>query len=516
MKKVLAIITVVALALALCVSSFAALDCVYVNVNTLQFKDSAVDAGYVGDSTINIDPGDKIYILGWAVKNGTNLDYVYWTVDGEAKSTDGTDSYLPRPDVAGVLQVSADYAQRSSIGANTAMMELLGADELANGKYSCTIVAKYQNEETEILKAFTLQVGPAAEKTYKLVPGTTTTPYFWLTNDGDYAAVEFTTLVDFNEISVPNTWATREDQNREATVVLSLYAFKYNAEYSMTLAPVATTTYTTVMDGYPACVLSLGDFVSAGTYIFEIKTVGEKMIGDTATGGYFVLDKPAADADEDYFKYSGTSAKQFAFAIIGKNTDGDVVTVNPEDTDVPTAPVYKNASFDSIYVDGALNFGQADGAASDKLDGVNRTVGNGDGSISEIRLRGWIGFEQEIELFGYKIGNAEPVFDASFTEATEPAVKAAGGDNALRFNVTVPVAGIEGEQKVVMVVKLKTGDVVEIDDTLVATGPATAPNTSFTFVGTPAQNPPTADASMVIFVIAAAAIALVVLKKKVF
>ncbi len=516
MKKLLAIITVVALALALCISSFANLDCVYVNVNTLQMNGSAVDAGVAGDATVNINPGDKIYILGWAVKDGTNLDCVYWTCNGEAKECDGTTSYQPRADVAGVLGVSADYAQRSSIGANDAMMELLGVDELANGKYTAQIIAKFQDESEQVQKAFTLQVGPAADQIYKLVPGTTSTPFYWLTNDGDFAAVEFTTTVAFNQVTVPNTWATRKDQNREATVVLSLYKFKYNAEYSITQEPVATTTYETVQDGYPACILDLPDFVDAGTYIFEVKTVGEKMIGDTSTGGYFVLDKPQADADTDYFKFFGTSEKQFAFAINAMVTEGDVVAVNPEDTDVPTEPVYKNASFDSLFIDGALNFGQGDGSASDKLDGQSRTVGNGDGSIQEIRLRGWIGFEQEIDSFGYQIGDAEPVFDASFTETTEQAVKNAGGENALRFNVTVPVAGVEGTQTIVMVVKLVDGSVVKIDDTLQATGVATTPNTSFTFVGVPTQNPPTADASMIIFVVAAAAIALVVLKKKVF
>jgi len=511
MKKLFAVLTVIVVTIALCVGSFAAasLDRIHIDNNVLDASDDVK-----GDNPIQINPGQKVYILGWAAKAGTNLDYVYWTCDGEAKECDGTDSYLPRTDVAGAIGLNPDYAQRSSIGANGAMMELLGADELANGKYAIKIMAKYQDSSEELIVEKNLQVGEAAEKNYVLIAGAGS-PHVWLTNDGESVGVKFTTTIPFSAISIPNTWASRQDANRSAHVVLNLYKFAFNIENSMSKAPVKTTEYDTIADGVPACALEFGEALAAGTYIFEIKTVGEQHTGDSSTGAYFVLDKAANDVDSDYFEYFGTP-KQFSLSIYGENVQGEVVATNPEDTDAPTAPVYKNASFDSIYVDGALNFGQPDGSASDKLDGVNRTVGNGDGSISEIRLRGWIGFEQEIEMFGYKIGNAEPVFDASFTEATEQPVKDAGGENALRFNVTVPVAGIEGEQKIVMVVKLATGDIVEIDDTLVATGPATAPNTSFTFVGTPAQNPPTADASMVIFVIAAAAIALVVLKKKVF
>ena len=42
-----------------------------------------------------------------------------------------------------------------------------------------------------------------------------------------------------------------------------------------------------------------------------------------------------------------------------------------------------------------------------------------------------------------------------------------------------------------MVVKLANGAVVKIDDTLQTTGPATPPNTSFTFVGVEDSQPAT-------------------------
>ncbi len=278
-------------------------------------------------------------------------------------------------------------------------------------------------------------------------------------------------------------------------------------------------------------------------YVGEIASFGYR-IGDTDTFGDFFH-----ETGSDVLGAGGANARRFTIRIpVGTIVDetridlivkfttdeviviqdfwvaieGDANDLHPEQGgeqggDTPSY-TYRNASFDSFYVDGVLNFGEADGNASDKLDARSRRVGEGDGAIQELMLRGWIGFDQEIEAFGYKIGDAAPVYSADFFQATEEAVKGAGGEFAQRYCVTVPVAGIEGEQTIVMMVKLANGTEVAIDDQLEATGVATPPNTSFTFVGVPGQQPPapTADASMIIFVVAAAAIALVVLKKKAF
>lgn len=177
---------------------------------------------------------------------------------------------------------------------------------------------------------------------------------------------------------------------------------------------------------------------------------------------------------------------------------------------------YVNASFDSFYVDGVLNFGGADGNASSVLDAHNRTVDGTNGTVKEIKLRGWVGFEQEIESFGYQMDDNAPVLNAGWIAPTEPEVQGAGGQYASRFEIPINVEGLTGNHTFVMVVKLAGIDTpVKIDSTLEATGPATPPNTSFTFAGAPG-NAGTADASLIIFIVAAAAIALVVLKKKVF
>ena len=180
----------------------------------------------------------------------------------------------------------------------------------------------------------------------------------------------------------------------------------------------------------------------------------------------------------------------------------------------PAAYTLAGVSFDTFFVDGVMNFGQGDGMASSKLDGVNRTVDGSDGSIETIVMRGWVGFDKAIAQFGYQVGDQEPVFDDSFKKTTEQAVLDAGGANASRFEVEIPVGRISGTNVITTVVKLVDGTVVKLDSQFAASAQG-LPDVSFTYVGTQ-STPATADASMIIFVIAAAAIALVVLKKKVF
>ncbi len=198
-----------------------------------------------------------------------------------------------------------------------------------------------------------------------------------------------------------------------------------------------------------------------------------------------------------------------------------LIVVEPAATEPETEPAgeytYNNASFDSFFVNDVLNFGKDDGAASDKLDEVDRTVDGSDGSVTKLVLRGWIGFAEEIESFGYQV-NGKNVF-GDFAATTEDAVKKAGGENASRFQIEIDASALKGTNKIVAVVKLTNGAIVKLDETLVATGPATPPNTSFTFIGVPEEVPATGDMTVAMFaVIAVLAMgaAVVFMKKRAF
>ncbi|MBR7078264.1 MAG: hypothetical protein IKI41_05925, partial [Clostridia bacterium] len=158
MKKLLFIAAIVlTVVLALCVTSFAGLDSMYINASTL---DGSNIPGVVGQDQIKIDKGDKLYILGWAAKAGTNLEKVVWTLDGVEKEC--SDHYIERTDLINHLGIDAAYVGHAGIGDNNNYLELLGVDALDDGTYWCTIVAKYQDGTTQTLKsAFQLVVGNA-------------------------------------------------------------------------------------------------------------------------------------------------------------------------------------------------------------------------------------------------------------------------------------------------------------------------------------------------------------------
>ncbi len=125
-----------------------------------------------------------------------------------------------------------------------------------------------------------------------------------------------------------------------------------------------------------------------------------------------------------------------------------------------------NASFDTFYVNGTMYFPE-DGGAGDKLAAQDNTISFDAGDTHDsTALRGWIGFSQPIAEFGYFIDNYQMVY-GDFKAATEDGVKAAGGEHASRFQITVPLAELEaGIHKVGFVVKLEDGTVVRLREDL--------------------------------------------------
>ncbi len=255
--------------------------------------------------------------------------------------------------------------------------------------------------------------------------------------------------------------------------------------------------------------------------------------------------------------WDGTNAQRFYVIVpigelTGENTvcavaqlqDGTVVKLNsqeihnrsteftikgqpaPEETQPVTEPETQpanyelhGASFDTIYVNDVMNFGQDDGAASDKLDGVGRTIDGSDGSVQTIRIRGWIGFESEIDELGYQINGKNTFGD--YKVAPEAAVTdpANGGQYATRFDMTIDVSNLKGTNKIVAVAKLADGTIVKIDENVSANGAGTTPNTSFTYIGPADENAQTGDMTVAMFaVIAVLALgaAVVFAKKRAF
>ncbi|MBR5005538.1 MAG: LamG domain-containing protein [Clostridia bacterium] len=201
----------------------------------------------------------------------------------------------------------------------------------------------------------------------------------------------------------------------------------------------------------------------------------------------------------------------------------------------------KGSSFDTLIVNDVMNFnepsenGMIDGEASKKLDLHNRTVDGSDGSVTSLLVRGWIGFDKEIEQFGIKIGD-QITYSDEYRAQTGQDVLNAGGQYASRWQVSIDPSTLTGTNRIVVVVKLVNGIVVELDGQEHENGAGRTVNTSFTYIAAsagedPGENPggtedpgtvvppSTGDATVSIFaivVVLALCAALVMMKKRVF
>ena len=248
----------------------------------------------------------------------------------------------------------------------------------------------------------------------------------------------------------------------------------------------------------------------AGVYEAKVYSCSE-------TAAYVLLHvtKLSATADANYF-YGGLAEIE-VYGTAHKEDETPVVTDEPAD-----GAVLHGASFDSFYVNDVLNFGGDDGSASAVLDAHDRKVDGSDGSVQTLRFRGWIGFESELDTFGYMINGK---FTAgNFTVEPESAVVADsnGGRYAKRFDITVPVADLTGSNEIKAAVKLANGQVVAIDENVKANGAGTTPNTTVTYIGVAPSDEPapqTGDAAIAMFavvLVAAMGAAVVFSKKRAF
>ncbi len=92
-------------------------------------------------------------------------------------------------------------------------------------------------------------------------------------------------------------------------------------------------------------------------------------------------------------------------------------------------------------------------------------IDNSDGSISEISVRGWVGFTQEIKAMGYCVDDGDMVEDANaFEEAPDEGILAAAGEYGTRFKIVIPVGTIAGSHTITIVAKLADGTLVKINN----------------------------------------------------
>ncbi len=162
-------------------------------------------------------------------------------------------------------------------------------------------------------------------------------------------------------------------------------------------------------------------------------------------------------------------------ALVSPNTEilvGDPLPDEPDPEPGTSDYHFKNGSFDSFFLyinDNWVRMNNPDGNAPVWFNTnlPSRTI---DRSLNAtyICFYGWLGFEEDIESFGYQIDDNDPVLHDVFTETATGAVLYAenGGTHAKRFRISLPIYALTGNHTVVCVAKVN-GCIVKLDSTLI-------------------------------------------------
>lgn len=189
MKKILAVAVVLIMTIALCVSASATLniDRIHVNNNEL---DKTVNV--MTNDPIEINKGDKLYILGWAYGTAALKKIVYTIDDGS--DVECPDNYRDREDlVTHFGDAVPDGGKHAGFGANDmsedkpGMLALPGIEDLAVGEYKLTIKAIYEDDSSES-KDFNLKIVDGGASSADPAPAASADPDTWLCKAGGSVA----------------------------------------------------------------------------------------------------------------------------------------------------------------------------------------------------------------------------------------------------------------------------------------------------------------------------------------
>ena len=335
MKKILAIAIVAVMAVALCVSASANLniDRIFVNANVMTEGTDVKD-----NDPIEANVGDKLYILGWAYGEASNLKEIVYSLDDGADVA-CPDNYRDRDDVAGVLGVDAALCKHGGFGhdeaENGGLLELPGATAKA-GTFALHIKAVY-NDGTSETKDYNLSVsGSAPVEEVKSddqwlcgsEPDATQTPSWW-----------------FNPLCTPeeNTEGRQITVNFKAAGYFSginVFAYCNAAELGD-----ASTKVELIADG---ATVASGEIVSAGDQLYTVDfgksfapgTYAIKFTpltgNNTANGTWFVLGGFAGtgeDVSVDHNVNGPADGIQPSIMLIGSTPSGAGSTTNPGTAD---------------------------------------------------------------------------------------------------------------------------------------------------------------------------------------
>lgn len=138
--------------------------------------------------------------------------------------------------------------------------------------------------------------------------------------------------------------------------------------------------------------------------------------------------------------------------------ENDETDTTPDPKPSPTpAPSVGGVSLESLLLNRESLFAEG---ISEGLAAADYTLRIPEGSETySLEISGWVGFDQAIDAFGYRMDSGEVVYGL-FATHTEEAVYEAGGQHARRFTVTVPLLDLQaGTHTVSFPVRLSDGSV---------------------------------------------------------
>ena len=154
MRKILIIAVVILTAVLLTVGASAmySFDRLFVNEYAL-----ASGTDRQTEDPVQIQPGDKVYILGWSTIEGGLREIVYTVDGGEQRTVEN--NYRDRADLTGAPYNAANNGAHAGFGTDDRAMELTGIDALTDGTYVISVMAISENGTSETIKTFNLKVG---------------------------------------------------------------------------------------------------------------------------------------------------------------------------------------------------------------------------------------------------------------------------------------------------------------------------------------------------------------------
>ena len=426
-----------------------------------------IAVNYNGDdaTTITIEQGDKMNLLGWIAKYGTNLDKIYWQYivgEGHAFDEEGVEivtkecsnTYRERKVISEAISVPEEYLLNAGFGLDNDLMEMLGVDELEPGTYTVRVRALFlDGSESAVKKKFTLVVNEKTvteEPTVKVVVGETATNVKPDAVSGVVLSADGDKLVATTNADAGDPWISIPLDNIDTNVYTSI-SVKYTVDPGMHGNNIYLRD-TTVNPGYSG---------TAGTWCApDMNARTEKT--------YFIV--------ASFSTMAGTQLTGIRFpgATAGGTLTIESITFRTKDeTEYTNFVDYDDVesygmSFDYFYWNGNnLGGGRA---IADVFVRPDAMPVDDYGGIAT-GYSGWVAFKQKVKAFGYII-DGKLVTNEAFYQSNENGLSAlvdgwdgwkGSGETMQRFIIAVPFEGQSGTINVVAAAVLEDGTVVKLN-----------------------------------------------------